>query len=180
MSDDPRGDADTIEWAAAEAAARGSELRIVHTFRWPRVLDPFGRTTASVAVIGLSDQTAVGPSAGRVVVGVDRGVDRGVEGDGTQQAVGFGFRAARRRGAGLTIVDATASDLEGAVRIWQLAYPEIDVRWRVTRGPVDSAVLTESAAAALTVLGPDRRGSASENVLRLARGPVILVGTTTV
>ena len=48
MSDDPRGDADTIEWAAAEAAARGSELRIVHTFRWPRVLDPFGNLTVDL------------------------------------------------------------------------------------------------------------------------------------
>jgi nucleotide-binding universal stress UspA family protein len=42
LVDDPGSDADTIDWAAAEAVARGSELRIVHAFRWPYALDPFG------------------------------------------------------------------------------------------------------------------------------------------
>jgi hypothetical protein len=42
LVDDLLSDADTIDWAAAEAAARGSELRIVHAFRWPYALDPFG------------------------------------------------------------------------------------------------------------------------------------------
>jgi hypothetical protein len=248
LVDNARGDADTLEWAAAEAAARGSELRIVHAFRWPRVFDPFGnltvdlrtrgaaeavvvaarrrarriassvpvatrvypggaaaaliseartttralvvvaqerrersltrqvarRTTASLAVIGLSDQAAVGPSLGRVVVG-----------DGGPQALGFAFRAARRRGTGVTIVHATPQDgdLEDVVRIWRMAYPEVDVRWRIARGPEDGAVLAESAAAALTVLGPARHwrfsGSKSDNVLRLARGPVVMVGAAT-
>ncbi|WP_328520302.1 universal stress protein [Kribbella sp. NBC_00359] len=249
LVDSVRGDADTLEWAAAEAAARGSELRIVHAFRWPHVFDPFGnlsvdlqargaaegvvvaarrrarriassvritalvypggakaalvsearkttralvvvghdrrdrtlsrrlarRTTASLAVIGLSDQAAVGPSLGRVVVG-----------DGGPQALGFAFRAARRRGTGVTIVDATPpnGDLEDLVRLWRMAYPEVDVRWRIARGPADGAVLAESAAAALTVLGPVRRrrisGSTSDDVLRLARGPVVMVGPGTV
>ncbi len=251
-------DTDSLEWAAAEAAARGSELRIVYAFRWPRIVDPAGnptvdllareaaervvtaavrrarlaepslrittrvfpgrqttalvaeartssralvvlghdrrsgwlerslirrlvrRTTASVAAIGLSGKDAIGPSTGRVVVGVD---DNG----GPPATLGFAFRAARRRGTGLTVVHAGLSaprgDAEDAVQIWRMAYPEIDVRWTSARGPVDSLVLAESAAAALTVLGPDRRrvrGSASYNVLRLARGPVVMVGTGSV
>ena len=122
-------------------------------------------------MIGLSDQAAVGPSLGRVVVG-----------DGGPQALGFAFRAARRRGTGVTIVDATPPN--GDLETWcgsRMAYPEVDVRWRIARGPADGAVLAESAAAALTVLGPVRRrrisGSTSDDVLRLARGPVVMVGT---
>jgi nucleotide-binding universal stress UspA family protein len=257
---DARGtDLDALEWAAAEAAARGSELRIVHALQWPRLLDPVGnptvdlrareaaeavvsatvdharriapslritgsvfpgrqlaalvgeaggtdgalvvlsrnklrsagrferalarrlnrRTTASVAVIGLSAAGAAGASAGRVVVGVDND-------GGPSDALGFAFRAARRRGTGLTLVHATGSTgydgLEDSVRSWQTAYPEVDVRWRVAPGPVDSVVLAESTAAALTVLGPVRHGpihqamSGSETctILRLARGPVVL------
>ncbi|MGW6194595.1 hypothetical protein ACWF0M_00475 [Kribbella sp. NPDC055110] len=256
---DARGsDLDALEWAAAEAAARGSELRIVHALQWPRLLDPVGnptvdlrargaaeavvsaavhharriapslritgsvfpgrqltalvgetrgtdgalvvlsrnklshgrferalarqlnrRTTASVAVIGLSSAGSAGASAGRVVVGVD---DHG----GPSDALGFAFRAARRRGTGLTLVHATGSleydELEESVRTWQSAYPEVDVRWRVEPGPIDSVVLAESTAAALTVLGPARHGlihqaiNASETctILRLARTPVIL------
>jgi nucleotide-binding universal stress UspA family protein len=258
LVDTARGTDDTLEWAAAEAAARGAELRIVHAFRWPRAVDPLGnptvdlrareaaeavvtaavrrarriapalrittraypgrqatalvtearksdkavvvlghdrlsgrleraltrrlvrRTATSLAVIGLSHQGAVGPSAGRVVVGVD---DDG----GPPTALGFAFRAARRRGTGLTVVHAAwtgSGNPEDAVRIWRMAYPEVDVRWSFVRGPVDAAVLAESAAAALTVVGPDRhgrvRGSAPYNVLRLARGPVVMVGTGSV
>ncbi|MFG1625180.1 universal stress protein [Kribbella sp. NPDC049227] len=259
LVDEHTTDVEALEWATAEAAARGSELRIVYAFRFPRLLDPVGNptvdlqtresaedvvtvavrrarriapdlrirthvfpgrqvtalvtearegdrglvvlghgrrsrlersltrrlargTTASLAVIGLSKQGAVGPSAGRVVVGVD---DNG----GPPAVLGFAFRAARRRGTGLTVVHAAASSrrrsVEDAVQIWRMAYPEVDVQWDFTRGPIDSAVLAESPAAALTVLGADRhawlhrvvRGSASYNVLRLARGPVVMVGT---
>jgi nucleotide-binding universal stress UspA family protein len=45
LVDDSRADADAIEWAAAEAAIRGSELRIVHAFRWPWALDAVGNLT---------------------------------------------------------------------------------------------------------------------------------------
>ena len=74
-------------------------------------------------MIGLSDQAAVGPSLGRVVVG-----------EGGPQALGFAFRAARRRGTGVTIVDATP---------------------------------------------PNGDGSKPDDVLRLARGPVVMVATGT-
>ncbi|HWD81931.1 MAG TPA: universal stress protein [Kribbella sp.] len=36
---------DTLEWAAAEAAARGAELRVVYAFRWPYLLDALGELT---------------------------------------------------------------------------------------------------------------------------------------
>jgi nucleotide-binding universal stress UspA family protein len=248
---------DAVEWAAAEAAARHSELRIVHAFPWARVLDPFGnatvdprvreaaekvvevaehrarriasglrigtivfpgkpaaalaraaehggrqsllvlghhhrsgrssirrlsrRTPNSVAVIGLTSPYAPGSSAGRVVVGVDGN-------GGPQPVLGFAFRAARRRGTGLTIVHATCvdrrSDIEETVRVWQMAYPDVDVRWSVTTGPADSAILAESAGAALTVIGSTTHGwlrrllygSTACTVQRLARGPVVVVG----
>ena len=260
---DARGsDTAALEWAAAEAAARESALRIVFALQRPLLLDPLGnpvvdlrtredaeaavsaavhrarriapsvriagsvfpgrqitalvdaahgtdgalvvlshnrlshkrkaarferalahrlmrRATASLAVIGLSPEASAGRSAGRVVVGVD---DSG----GPSDALEYAFRAARRRGTGLTVVHATGSmgcsKLEDTVRIWQTAYAEVDVRWHVAPGPVDSLVLAESAAAALTVLGPVRHGlihqamagSATYNILRLARGPVVL------
>jgi nucleotide-binding universal stress UspA family protein len=258
----PGSDLDALDWAAAEAAARGSALRIVHALQWPRMLDPLGnpavdlrardaaeavvsaavhrarriapslritgsvfpgrqitalvdearstdgalvvlshnslsrnrkaarferalahrltrRTTASLAVIGLAAAGSVGRSAGRVVVGVDNN-------GGPSDALGFAFRAARRRGTGLTLVHATGAigcgELEDTVRIWQTAYPEVDVRWHLAPGPVDSVVLEESTAAALTVLGPVRHGlihqamngSTTYNILRFARGPVVL------
>src|SRR5262249_12549819 len=59
------------------------------------------RTTASIAMIRLTHRQHAGPSAGRVVVGVDD--------DQAGPAVGFAFRAARRRGLGLTIVHAPAA-----------------------------------------------------------------------
>ena len=252
---------DAVEWAAAEAAARHSELRIVHASPWARVLDPFGnatvdprvreaaekvvevaehrarriasglrigtivfpgkpaaalaraaehggrqsllvlghhhrsgrssisrlsrRTPNSVAVIGLTSPYAPGSSAGRVVVGVDGN-------GGPQPVLGFAFRAARRRGTGLTIVHATCvdrrSDIEETVRVWQMAYPDVDVRWSVTTGPADSAILAESAGAALTVIGSTTHGwlrrllygSTACTVQRLARGPVVVVGADTV
>jgi nucleotide-binding universal stress UspA family protein len=260
----PGSDIDALEWAAAEAAARGSAVQIVYALQWPRLMDPLGipapdllardaaeaivsaavhhahriapsvpingrlfpgrpiaalvdevrgtegalvvlshnrlnrngkaarferalarrlnrRTSASLAVIGLSEPDSAGRSAGRVVVGVD---DDG----GPPDALGFAFRAARRRGTGVTVVHATGpigrDDLEDSVRIWQMAYPDVDVRWHVAPGSADSVVLAESAGAALTVLGRVRHGlirqalsgSSTYTILRLARGPVVLAG----
>ena len=112
---------------------------------------------ASVATVGLRATNAVGPSAGRVVV------------DDSPAALGFAFRSARRRGTGLTVVQTGrgSDDLWN----WQTAYPEVDVRRQLASGPLDSALLAESAAAALTVVG---RGPAYD-VLRLARGPVVMI-----
>ena len=243
LVDELGADDDALAWAAAEAAARGSELRIVHAFRWPRALDPLGslavdplareaaettvaeaasrageiasslrittrlfpgrrtaaliaeahdsdhalvvigrgrlersiirrlvrRTTASVAVVGLSSEDATGPSETRVVVGIG---DDGVP----PTTLGFAFRAARRRSTGLTIVLAptTPGDAVDAVLVWRMAYPDVDVRWSLQPASIGTTLLAESSGAALTVLGPTR-GSASYEVLRLADGPVVMV-----
>jgi hypothetical protein len=235
LVDESGGVQDALDWAAAEAAERGSELRIVHAFRWPRVSDPFGnttidlraregaeavvaaavrrargiapslrittavhparpvtalvaearkselalvvlshnnrfertlarrlvrRTTASLAVIGLSPRASIGPSAGRVVVAGRRSA-----------TVEFGFRAARRRGVGLTLVNPGRFDLDAAART---AYPEVDVRRVIAADAFESSVLAESAGAALTVLGANRRRTLYD-VMRLARGPIVVV-----
>ncbi|GAA1566152.1 MULTISPECIES: universal stress protein [Kribbella] len=219
---------DTLDWAAAEAAARSAELRVVYAFPWTHPLDAFDelsvderdleaadtvvrdaveyvrglfpslhvsstvfpgrpltallnearetagalvvighgrryerklarrlarRTTASLAVVGLTRDRTTGPSVGRVVVAVD----------GDSDALGFAFGAARRRGTGLTVVGPDD------VSAWQTVYPEVDVRHRTDDGT--GTVLVESAAAALTVLTLRDDGGVS----RLARGPVVLV-----
>ncbi|HEY3563205.1 MAG TPA: universal stress protein [Kribbella sp.] len=234
---------DALEWAAAEAAARDAELRVVYAFRWPYLFDALGeltveerdletaeavvddaidhvrrifpslrisstvfagraidallsearegalvvighgrrgerklarrlarRTSASLAVVGLTPDHTVGPSSGRVVVAID--------GDGSD-ALGFAFGAARRRGTGLTVLQTDfGRGRAGAdpVSAWQTAYPEVDVRRSKVSGT--SAVLAESVAAALTVLTADRGWRPQEStaeVARLARGPVVLV-----
>ncbi|GAA1121847.1 hypothetical protein GCM10009630_19630 [Kribbella jejuensis] len=40
-----QGSQDALDWAAAEAAARGAELRVVYAFRWPYLLDALGELT---------------------------------------------------------------------------------------------------------------------------------------
>ena len=256
LVDDAHAGREVVEWAAAEAGARQSELRIVHAFRWPQAVDRFGnatveararvtaerlivsaeqvarrivpdlritlyacpgkaasaiaavarhdggesllvvgqaqrssrtirsltrqllrRTSGSVALIGLAGPETFGPSSGRVVVGVD-------EDGGPVTALAFAFRATRRRGTGLTIVHArtrNGGDVGEAARLLQAAYPEVKVRWRIVAGPADSAILAESVAAALTVVGSRRggrlRGSTAYTVQRLARGPVAVVGS---
>lgn len=222
---------DTLEWAAAEAAARSAELRVVYAFRWPYLLDFLGeltveerdvedaeaivaeaiehvrgifpslrisstvfpgrvvdalltearestgalivvghgrrferrlarhlsrRTTASLAVVGLTPHRTVGPSSGRVVVAVDSKDRTG--------ALGYAFGAARRRGTGLTVVGPTD------VTAWQAVYPEVDVRRSAVAGT--GALVAESTAAALTVLPT---GLHSAELTHLTHGPVVLV-----
>ncbi|MFG1905727.1 hypothetical protein [Kribbella sp. NPDC048928] len=242
-----------LDWAAAEAAARGSELHVVHAFRWAQQVDAGGypvvdlrarieaeafvaatirrvrrtmpslriracvyagrqttalinearntvdalvvlnhapgriparrllrRTSASLAVVCLSPPGFVARATGQVVVGVDAT-------GGPASVLGFAFRAARRRGIGLTVIHALSSpdveEIEDTVRIWQTAYPEVPVRWSIDTGTVDSLLLAESTGAALTVLGPDRhhwlhrtlKGSPTNTILRLNRGPLVIV-----
>jgi nucleotide-binding universal stress UspA family protein len=47
---------DTLEGAAAEAAARGVELRIVHAFRWPYLFDPLGELTLDERDLEAADE----------------------------------------------------------------------------------------------------------------------------
>jgi hypothetical protein len=138
------------------------------------------RTTAAIATIGLAGHITHSPSAGRIVVAAD---DMG----GHREVLGYAFRAARRRGTGLTVVHGAPSATPGlteAMGRWMTAYPEVAVQLRHPTSDVAGAVVAESAGAALTVLGLDRNGRLRRNlrsslagdVQRLAQGPVVLVG----
>ena len=48
LVDEHTTDVEALEWATAEAAARGAELRIVYAFRFPRLLDPVGNPTVDL------------------------------------------------------------------------------------------------------------------------------------
>lgn len=264
---------DAIEWAAAEAAARGRPLRVVHSYARAAPVDPpgdpavgdhrhaaeevldeavararavapdlsvarllvagpavrvlvdqtrdatlvvlgrsrsgrmrglLGRSTGArvaahadcpVAVVGPFEVVAPGPSAARVVVGID-GSTR------SDEAVGYAFEAAGRRGTGLTAVHAWAlhgpADLDGdaddrvanhdaqrrvlddAVRTWSRRFPHVSVQAKLVRDHPGRALVAESAGAALTVLGCGGRGSAlgpvGRMVLRHIHSPVAVLG----
>jgi nucleotide-binding universal stress UspA family protein len=154
-----------------------------------------------VAVVELLDAMAYGPSAGRVVVGID----------GTPESVvalGFAFRAAQRRGVGITAVhawtrrefarldawlddSAAAESLKGtriaqALQQCQDTFPEVGVRQRLIVGPAGPALVAESSAAALLVVGsrarPPVRGvtlrAVARHVVRGSRSPVAVVRTS--
>jgi len=142
------------------------------------------RARRPVAVVELFDGTMCGRSAGRVVVGFDRtGVPK--------VALGYAFRAAQRRGVGVTTVQVWAHG--GATRIDASVYdalaacrdvfPDVDVLQRFATGPVGPALVAESAGAALAVLasrahGPLRPESFKSvaTVLSSVRSPVVIVG----
>ena len=142
------------------------------------------RARCPVAVVELFDETMCGPSAGRVVVGFDR---TGVP----TVALGYAFRAAQRRGVGVTIVqvwahggstrlDASVYDALAACRD---VFPDVDVLQRFAAGPVGPALVAESAGAALVMLasrahGPLRPESFKSvaTVFRSVRSPVAIVG----
>lgn len=139
-----------------------------------------------------------GPSANRVVVAVD-GTEL------SESAIAYAFQAAARRSIGLTalhcwstrspadllpVVDdraAVEADhrrlLEDAVAPWQQHFPQVDVQLGLAQGPPAPVLDTESAGAALLVVGSRGRGgvrglllgSVSQDVLRGARCPVAIV-----
>ena len=97
-------------------------------------------------------------------------------------ALGVAFRAALRRGAGVTVLAKPARPvLREALRMCQDAFPEVP-----SRRVAPLALATESAGAALTVLDarPHRRlqrafaPSPSDGALRSWRGPIVVAGTT--
>jgi nucleotide-binding universal stress UspA family protein len=183
-------------------------------------------------VVELAGAQACGPSAGRVVVGLDGT-------DGSDAALAYAIQAARRRGVGLTAVHVRASSDDPDRLRWieercrasfaAIAQPiaigaglgavdaglaaidaelaavdaglaamdarpaavntrraAVDARLVVVdgnparaTGPA-AALVAESSAAALIVLGSPSRGrlyrtSVARTVLRLAAGPVVLV-----
>jgi len=138
-----------------------------------------------VAIVELSNKAPRGSSCGRVVVSVDG------TGDPTA-AIGFAFRAAQRRGIGVTAIlpwmarNALRCDAQFAdvVRMCQAAYPDVEVRQRLAAAPTGPALVAESAGAALIVLGSRAGGRARrgtfesvDTVLRSVRAPVVIVRT---
>jgi nucleotide-binding universal stress UspA family protein len=156
------------------------------------------RASCTVAMVGLSSDVGSGCAAARVVVGVDHPRD-------SASTLGFAFRAARRRGVGVTVLhvwsprgqsefdgcgDEPASsefakrrELDATIPGWLDAFPEVEVRQRLIRGPVGPALVAESDSAALLVVGSRSRGSVrralfgsiSRTVLRSARCSVVVV-----
>jgi nucleotide-binding universal stress UspA family protein len=143
------------------------------------------RSGCPVAVVELFGKSSPGPSAGRVVVGVD------ARGDVTA-ALGFAFRAAQRRGVGLTAVLAWTPrrsirrqvEVTEALRLCRAAYPTVDCRQQVTAVPPGPALAAESAGAALVVLATPARGrprrrifESAETLLRSALSPIAIIGS---
>jgi nucleotide-binding universal stress UspA family protein len=141
------------------------------------------RARRPVAVVELSNGSMRGNSAGRVVVAFDRTRVPAV-------ALGYAFRAAQRRGVGLTTLhvwERSSTRLNNSVRdaldACRDAFPEVDVRQRFATGPSSPVLVAESAGAALIVVASRSHGlqrSASHklvaDVLRSARSPITIVG----
>jgi nucleotide-binding universal stress UspA family protein len=152
-----------------------------------------------VVVIRLLGENAPpGPSAGRVVVGVDDSAR-------SERAVDLAFREAASRGVGLTAVltwlgpdidtDASpahewqqAADDEQAILMQRLAgpcaeFPGVDVLEKVVGGDPAAALVDESRGAELIVVGSHGRGglggilrgSVSHTLLHHAHCPVAVV-----
>jgi nucleotide-binding universal stress UspA family protein len=143
-----------------------------------------------VARAPVEGEPTAGPSAGRVVVGVDGSA-------ASATAVAFAFDAASWRGCGLTAVHAytklpdawmvdarnPAEYERAAARVlaetlagWAERYPEVDVVTRLVAGRPVPALVEESAGATLLVVGSHGHGwfagmllgSVSQAVLRHA------------
>jgi len=161
------------------------------------VIPVAARSAAPVAIIRPLDDVAPGPSAARVVAGVGGS-------DSSSSAIGFAFRAAARRGLGLTAIHACGppestdttpflgetSRLQGpwrslaeAMAPWLVKFPDVDVLQKLAVATPASALAAESAGAALLVVGSrgrtrrERRhfGSVSQTVLRSAQCPAVVV-----
>ncbi|MHA6793918.1 universal stress protein [Pseudonocardia bannensis] len=156
------------------------------------------RATCPVTVVHPFRNVAPGPSAARVVVGVDGSWP-------SIGAVGYAFQAAAQRGIGLTALHAWTprgpADLEGtvddenanegterrvldeALAVWTRGFPHVAVEPKLVRAHPAHALITESAGAALTVVGSRGRGgirgtvlgSVSRILLRHTHSPVAVL-----
>lgn len=154
--------------------------------------------TCPVVVVRPMQTTTPGPSAARVVVGVD-GSHR------SEHAIGFAMRAAAQRGVGVTAVHAWTvrgtADLAAVTDDWSLAeaaewgtLQRVFAQWRpqltkaqielrLVQGRAQDVLVAESAGAALVVVGSRGRGSVraalagsvSQAVLQHAGCPVAVV-----
>jgi nucleotide-binding universal stress UspA family protein len=142
-----------------------------------------------------------GPSAARVVVGIDRSPR-------SNAAIGYAYGAAAQRGIGLTAVhawtprgavgldrviddvgateEAERQVLDRALDGWERSFPGVSVHSSLVRGCPARALITESAGAALTLVGFRSRtgvprvvtGGVGQTLIRQARGNVAVVRPT--
>jgi nucleotide-binding universal stress UspA family protein len=157
------------------------------------------RARGPVIIVELDDERRIGPSAGRVVLGID-------DSAGPPAAVVYAFQAASRRGIGLTVIHAcpprtgsrrrneggrVLNDLrklaaiDDALQEYGDAFPDVDVRRRFVAGAAGPALVSESDGAALLVIGArspsrlnhTRLSPEARTALRWARSPVALIRT---
>jgi nucleotide-binding universal stress UspA family protein len=183
---------DAIAWADDEARRRGTTVRVLPGEDPERLLASV--PDASMIVVGspghleMSDlgsgSTAMavarpGPSAGRVVAGVD-GTEL------SEAAIGFAFAEARDRGCGVTLVHAVEEEdrrAAGEAMLAPLRAGHTDVRTVVVADVASRALIEESAGARLLVVGSRGRGglggmllgSVSQAVVHRAHCPVAVV-----
>jgi nucleotide-binding universal stress UspA family protein len=198
---------DAIAWAYREAGRRGARVRVFagRDPELPTALDASMIVVGSASFLEMSDladgSTAMamavhanvpvvvvrpglpdarsGPSAGRVVVGVD--------GTGlSEAAIGFAFAEARDRGCGVTLVHAVEHENERAAAeamLTSLGVGHMDVRTVVAADLASRALIDESAGARLVVVGSRGHGglggmllgSVSQAVVHRAHCPVAVV-----
>jgi hypothetical protein len=141
-----------------------------------------GHAGCPIALVSLIEEPANSSLAGQVVVGVDRGGE-------VAETIEFAFRAASRRGVGVTVLWTRGRDsihlrsqVEEALWVWETALPEVEVRRACVALPIGRALATESLGAALVVLGvrPKRRPQRTSYrsvlaVLRSCKCPVAIV-----
>jgi nucleotide-binding universal stress UspA family protein len=151
-----------------------------------------------VVVVRAVDRVSTGPSAGRVVVGVDGSPS-------SDCALRFAFARAQHRGLGLTALRAWPSpavyvdvprsrlweqaekeeqaQLSEALAAWRERYPDVDVVERTPMRDAAAALIEESVGAEILAVGsrgPDGfsgllLGSVSHAALHHARCPVAVV-----
>ena len=196
-----------IAWAYREAGRRGARVRVL-AGRDPELLaalDASMIVVGSASFLEMSDladgstamaiavhanvpvvvvrpgphDAGAGPSAGRVVVGVD--------GTGlSEPAIGFAFTEARDRGCGVTLVHAVEHENERATAeemLTSLSAGHTDARTVVAAGLASHALIEESAGARLLVVGSRGHGglggmllgSVSQAVVHRAHCPVAVV-----
>jgi nucleotide-binding universal stress UspA family protein len=165
--------------AAISATSHDNALTVIGRGRPRRV----GMTAASrriarnvagpLAIVELDEERQSGPSAGRVVIGIDGSA-------GPHAAVAYAFQAAARRGVGLTAIHACnawitplqeradkcrsldslrrLATIDDVLQTYRDAHPNVDVRRRFVHDSPSTALVAESKAAALLVIGVQPRG----------------------
>jgi len=151
------------------------------------------RCRCPVTIVRAFAPVLPGPSAARVVVGVDVAAPSG-------PALRYAFKAAAQRGVGVTAVCASPaaspdsprhpggagrrSRLEHILMEFSRTFPGVAAVAKVVPDRPAQALIGESAGAALTVVGCRGRGqlrralgdSVSQRVLRCAHSPVAVLG----